>query len=71
MLSSVVPNAKKYYLHIDERLRKIRVIKEYLSRGKDKEDAEEIYISRQLDEVPVIQATSKDAIHINIQKLIL
>lgn len=67
--SSTLPKARKYYVEINEDLRKIRVIDEYLSRGKNRVEAEEIYLSRQLDEVPVVQATSKNAIHINMQNL--
>ena len=67
--SNIVPGAKKYYVQIDEALRKTRVVDEYLMRGYNKVEAEAIYLRRQLDEVPVIQMTSKNAIHINIQHL--
>jgi uridine kinase len=68
-LSDVAPNAKCYYIEIDEKLRKLRVINEYLSRGKTREEADRIYLSRQADEIPVILKSSKNATLLNVQLL--
>ena len=68
-LSDVAPNAKKYYIEVDEKLRKLRVIDEYLSRGMTEVEANRIYLSRQVDEIPVILKSSKNAISLNVQLL--
>jgi uridine kinase len=68
-LSDVVPNAKNYYIEIDEKLRKLRVIDEYLSRGMTEVEANQIYLIRQADEIPVILKSSKNAICLNLQLL--
>lgn len=66
-LSEFISGSKNYYIQIDENLRKSRVIDEYLSRGKTIEEATKIYLSRQVDEIPVILESSKNAIHLNMQ----
>lgn len=68
-LSDVAPNAKRYYIEIEESLRKLRVINEYLSRGKSREEADSIYLNRQTDEIPVILESSKKATLLNVQLL--
>jgi uridine kinase len=50
--------ARCFYLEIDESIRRLRVIDEYISRGKTPAEAARIYIDRQLDEIPVIQQSS-------------
>ncbi len=55
-----------YYLQIDEFVRRLRVIKEYLSRGYSEKDAQRIYEQRQLDEFPIIVESSKYAVKFDI-----
>jgi cupin fold WbuC family metalloprotein len=56
----------RIFIHIDESIRKQRVITEYLSRGKSQYEAEAIYVERQFDETPVVERSAIDAIHVNI-----
>lgn len=65
-LTELIPCSKNYYIEIDENLRKSRVIDEYLSRGKTLEEATRIYLSRQVDEIPVILKSSEKAIHLKM-----
>jgi histidinol-phosphate phosphatase family protein len=47
-------NSHRYFIEIDEEVRKERVIKQYLLRGFSKKEAEITYLSRQKDEGPII-----------------
>ncbi len=47
-------NFFNYLIKIDEDIRKKRVINEYLSRGLNSVQSNEIYLSRQLDETPIL-----------------
>jgi uridine kinase len=60
-LLSDCESARGFYLEIDESIRRLRVIKEYVSRGKTPIEAERIYIDRQFDEIPVIKRSSAKA----------
>ena len=52
------PNSFYYLINIDEEIRKKRVINEYLSRGLNAVESNEIYLSRQLDETPILNSIS-------------
>ncbi|MBU3596009.1 HAD-IIIA family hydrolase [Polynucleobacter sp. 86C-FISCH] len=57
-----------FFLEIDEVERRDRVINEYRLRGLDNNEAEALYLLREVDEAPIIRMTSKNAtnvIHIN------
>ena len=56
----------RIFIHIDESIRKQRVITEYLSRGKSQYEAEAIYVERQFDETPEVERSAIAAIHVNI-----
>lgn len=49
-------NFFNYLIKIDEEIRKKRVIDEYLSRGLNSIESNEIYLSRQLDETPILNS---------------
>ena len=61
-----IMNVKKYFTQIKESERKRRVINEYLQRGKNINQAECIYHGRQVDETPIIEASLKNGIKINL-----
>lgn len=48
-------NSDKYYIEIDEKIRKKRVIKEYLHRAFTLENALDVYEKRLIDENPIIE----------------
>lgn len=56
----------RFFVDIDEFIRKQRVIREYLSRGRSQVEAEAIYAERQIDETPIVLRSSANAIHVNI-----
>jgi len=60
-LVSHCESARCIYLETDESIRRLRVIKEYVSRGKTPIEAERIYIDRQFDEIPIIKQSSAHA----------
>jgi len=69
ILARGVEHIQRYFIEIDESVRKYRVLEEYIARGRDYHEAEAIYLARQLDEYPVINQLSVGAIHINIMDL--
>jgi uridine kinase len=58
-----------FYIEINEALRRQRVIDEYLSRGRNITEAEQIYAERELDETPVIKLSSAMAVHLNLSSI--
>lgn len=61
--------AHKFFIEIEEEERKRRMLKEYQLRGYNYIDAQQIYNSRQQDEVPYILASTDGAKRLNIQSL--
>lgn len=59
-------NSLKFFIKIDEKNRKQRVIDEYIIRGYNKEEAEKIYFSRQIDETNIV---NKQESFINVKHL--
>jgi histidinol-phosphate phosphatase family protein len=60
----------KFFITINEKSRKERVINEYLMRGFTSELANEIYINRQIDEAPFILKSSDSAIIVDMTTFI-
>ena len=58
-----------FYVNLDETIRKERVLKEYILRGYSYENAKEIYFQRQIDETPIIIASSSKGILIDSTQL--
>jgi histidinol-phosphate phosphatase family protein len=54
----------QYFVDIDEDIRKQRVIREYLLRGYSQGNAEDIYSSRLAEEVPWIELSGSNAVHL-------
>jgi histidinol-phosphate phosphatase family protein len=54
----------RYFVEIDESVRKERVIREYKIRGYSNENAEAIYLERFLEEVPWVAKTGLGAVHL-------
>jgi histidinol-phosphate phosphatase family protein len=61
----------KYFIKIDENIRKKRIIKEYELRGESLEKSFEIYSSRQDDESPIINELQADCLEINMGEFYL
>jgi histidinol-phosphate phosphatase family protein len=57
-------NSHRWYVTMDETLRKARVLAEYALRGKSGADAEQIYAQRLQDEMPFLEADQSVAMHI-------
>lgn len=58
------PTTHRYYVTMDEVLRKARVLAEYILRGKDGAEAEKIYAQRLADEMPYLEQDQPLAKHI-------
>lgn len=65
-LVSISSNATshRYYVTMDETLRKARVLAEYALRGKSMSEAEQIYAQRLEDEIPYLETDKPIATHI-------
>jgi histidinol-phosphate phosphatase family protein len=57
-------NSHSWYVTMDERQRKSRVLAEYAVRGKSGAQAEQIYVQRLADEMPFLEADKSAATHI-------
>jgi pantothenate kinase len=57
-------NAHLWYVTMDERLRKARVLAEYALRGRSREEAEQIYAQRLADEIPYLELDQSAATHL-------
>lgn len=55
--------AHGWFVQIDEQERHDRILNEYQLRGLKISEAEELYQTREIDETPIIQMTSKNASH--------
>jgi pantothenate kinase len=56
--------AHRYYVTMDEALRKVRVLAEYALRGKSSAQAEQVYAQRLQDEIPYLEADQSTATHV-------
>jgi pantothenate kinase len=56
--------AHRYYVTMDEALRKARVLAEYALRGKSSVEAEQIYAQRLADEMPYLELDKPTATHL-------
>lgn len=54
----------KFFVEIDECIRKQRVIHEYIMRGYPLEDSESVYLERLAEEVPWVAATGSHAVRV-------
>jgi hypothetical protein len=65
-LASISSNltSHRYYVTMDEAVRKTRVLSEYALRGKSGADAEQIYTQRLEDEMPYLEIDKPAATHI-------
>jgi len=61
-------NKHRYYIELDENLRKQRVINEYLIRGFSEQKAQDTYSSRIIDESAVIQNTFGNCTFVNMNE---
>ena len=59
----------RYHLHLDERQRRLRVLREYELRGFDEDKAIEIYQQRVADEFPVIEQLAVGSVRLDIPEL--
>ena len=69
-LAKLLSNAHshRWYVTMDEGRRRSRVLKEYALRGKDNQEAEQIYAQRLTDEMPYLEADQSTATHmINLE----
>jgi pantothenate kinase len=68
-LAREVKKIHRFFIEIDETVRRSRVIEEYLKRGKTQLQAESIYSERQIDESPVIMQSAYGSVHLNLMTL--
>ena len=59
----------RYFVDIDETIRKERVIREYRMRGLTNEKAESIYLERFAEEVPWVFKTCIEAVHVSFPNI--
>ncbi len=57
-------NRHKFFVEIDENVRKQRVISEYIMRGFSLEASESVYLERLTEEVPWIAATGSNSVRV-------
>jgi histidinol-phosphate phosphatase family protein len=72
LLADLIPKGRShfYFVELDEAIRRERVIDHYLSRGANAAQAQEVYLSRQLDEGPIITGNlPANTHHINLNFL--
>ncbi len=60
----------RYHVEIDEEIRKQRVLREYRLRGHSDEEAAEVYVARQADELPVLNQLAKSATRISLSDIV-
>ena len=57
-------HSHRWYVTMDEALRKARVLSEYALRGRSREEAEQIYAQRLADEMPYLELDKSAAMHL-------
>jgi histidinol-phosphate phosphatase family protein len=72
LLADLIPKRRShfYFVELDEGIRRERVINHYLLRGVSAVQAQEVYLSRQADESPIINGnlpTNTHRINLNLQ----
>jgi len=66
----IVAAQHRFFVELDEHMRKQRVIREYTMRGFAAEAAESIYLERLTEEVPWVATTGNHAVRVSIPTLL-